>query len=130
MGSSPTAPIMVKTKRAKKTEVKEEPKYLYLVYDEYTEGGEICEGDEDSEWPNYEPIYHSFEPRALLHDDSNQSWVETINVDFDAKVGSRVYLVIVRYSSGSTFGTSHGHWNIPAVKETYAEAEAIMDAIE
>lgn len=56
-------------------------------------------------------------------------WSETINIDFDPKGMEHLYVVVVRYSSGSTFGSTHGHWYIVGAYKGYKEAEAVEVSI-
>lgn len=134
-GSNPVSPIgeeamVVKKRTVRKTKKKvaETESYeVYLIYDSETWGGAICEGNEDSAWPDYEPTYTSFTPKGLRLKAPN--WSETIKVDFDPSRSKHLYLVIVRYSSGSTFGTTHGHWHIEGAYKGYAKAEKVEIAI-
>ena len=110
-----------KTKKAKK-KVEEKKYEVYLLYEESTHGGEVCAGDE-----NYEDEYNTFTPKGLRL--KPPEWSETIEVNFDPSGSDHLYVVIVRYSSGSTFGSTHGHWHIEGAYKTYDEAEKIKMAI-
>lgn len=122
--ASPIGEVMVKSKK-KVEEV--EPYRVYLIYDEETHGGGVCRGDEDSDWPNHNDEYNTFTPKGLRL--KPPEWSETIEVDFDPTELDHLYIVVVRYSSGSTFGRTHGHWHIEGAYKTYDEAEKIEMAI-
>lgn len=113
-------------KKAKRIEEVEAYK-VYLIYDESAHGGEICEGEEGSNYPEHEPEYNEFYPKGLRL--KAPDWSETIEVDFDPSGLDQLYVVIVRYSSGSTFGTTHGHWHVIGAYESRDEAEKIEMAI-
>lgn len=112
-------------KRAKKVE--EEKFKVYLLYEESTHGGEVCEGDENSNWPSYEDEYNEFYPKGLRL--KPPEWSETIEVDFDPSGLDHLYVVVVRYSSGSTFGSTYGHWYIEGAYKAYDKAKKIEMAI-
>ena len=98
-----------------------------MIYEESSHGGGICAGDKNSEWPSHEDEYNEFSAKGLRL--KPPDWSETIEVDFDPKESEHLYVVVVRYSSGSTFGSTHGHWYIEGAYKTYDEAEKIEIAI-
>lgn len=134
-GSNPVSPIgeeaMVAKKRTvrkvKKKAEETESYEVYLIYDSETWGGAVCKGDEGSDWPNHEPTNTSFTPKGLRL--KAPGWSETIKVDFDPSRSKHLYVVIVRYSSGGTFGTTHGNWHIQGAYKSYVKAEKVEIAI-
>ena len=111
---------VVQKKVVKKNEV-------FMTYSQSEHGGEICAGQENDPWPSHEDNYFEFDPETLST--KAGSWVETIEVDFvpEDYVGKDVYVVVVRYSSGDTFGNSNGHWHVEGAytdKDKAFEVEA------
>jgi hypothetical protein len=98
---------------------------IYLVYRESHSGGEP-ENPEDR-WTSHSPLYTEFYPQALYL--NLQSFQETINVSWEPKLDQKVWIVVVRYQSGNTFGTSHGNWTIVGAYLTSQDAEAIATII-
>ena len=80
---------------------------LYLTYEEYREGGEISPGQEDSEWPDYEDINNDWSPKQLLLNKGDNWKVEELELD-NVKIGDVVYVIVLRYSTGNTFGRENG----------------------
>lgn len=83
---------------------------IYLTYVEDRSGGEpIHKG----EWDRTDE-HIKFYPKSLYAVLDKEPWVETINVGFSVQdfVGKLIDVVIVRYSSGDSFGTSCGNWHI------------------
>jgi hypothetical protein len=97
-----------------KKEVKkaEELKYpLWLRYEEkcrtisdnYGEDGPYTGFSEEEK--EFKPLYLKLtEPKEKLF-----HGVEKLEVDFDPKDCTKLYLVVVRYTDGGTFGTTHGY---------------------
>lgn len=100
---------------------------LYLVYDSNISGGEVSPGYSDVSYPPHEPEYVSFRPLYLLR--KRPSWSEEISVEFDPSKLNKVYLVTVRYTTGSSFGVSYGHWEVISAYKSYNKAEKVRDSI-
>jgi len=118
---------------AKKKEVKSEPS-LYLKYNESRSGGEICEGQENDSWPSHEDENIDFDPEYLVlaAEDNRPDWVEEIkDIDFEPSkyVNKLVYLVIVRYYDGGTFGRTCGYWKIMLCTTKQKEALKLEKSI-
>lgn len=103
---------------------------LYLYYKESTHGGEVCQGDEDSEWPNYEPEYTEVNFTKLCINSKSNWEVDEVEGP-DVQVGDIVHLVIVRYSTGNTFGRSYGRWTLVEIfkDEDFDKIESLEDKI-
>lgn len=101
---------------------KEKPNYLYLVYREECHGGEVCAGQENDSWPNHEPSYTEFEPTILTRKPTD--WCHEIEVTKDLLSAEKLYMLVVLYQSGGTFGCSHGNWKVLGLFQTIEEAEA------
>jgi hypothetical protein len=116
--------------RKRKTKI-EQPFTIYAMIDEHSEGGEVCAGQENDSWPSYEPEYITFNITSLLAVNPNKFGMHDISVDFDPQkfLGKLVYLVVVSYTTGSTFGDSSGNPHVEAAFPTRIEAEKVCDKI-
>lgn len=47
----------------------------------------------------------------------------------EAEIRQEVYVVVVRYSTGDSFGTTHGAWHLEGVYQNFDEADAVKNAI-
>ena len=100
---------------------------VYLEYAESRTGGQA--EDPDDRWTSYSDDV-DFRPVALGVTQSGANWRnETIEVDFDPYVGKDVVLVVVRYKTGSTFGSIVGVWQIIGAFEDKEEAYKAKDLI-
>jgi len=113
---------------AKKSK-KEEGYEIYLTYEEGRSGGEVRAGYEDADWPNYENKYIDFSLIGAWRTSADKSWVETVTVDFDPVKSDKVYVVVVRYSTGNTFGKTCGDWHIEGAYSNLEIAEKIAKTI-
>ena len=120
----------VKTKGvANKDEL--EKKYVYLTYTEYRSGGDVCKGDEDSDWPCYEDTDTDWNlVDCALTQKPWPTYTERVEVDFDVKVGDGVWVVYVRYGTGDSFGRTNGCWKIIGVYKHQGQASKILKSIE
>lgn len=92
---------------------------LYLTYNEYRSGGDI--EDPSDRWSNREPEHIDFSPKALFMErpedifahglSDEEIYIKDENLEF----GKNVFLVVVRYQTGDTFGYSTGNWHIVGV---------------
>jgi hypothetical protein len=112
----------------KKKKTVEKPE-LILTYRESTSGGEAI-NPEDS-WSDHEDEYIEFDAlKVFLGREKTKEWrIEVLYPKFEVKVGDIIHLVVVRYQTGGTFGTSHGNWCIEAVVKTAEEGHAIEKLI-
>jgi hypothetical protein len=102
---------------------------VYMHYSAVEHGGDICEGMEDAEWPDYEPIETEFTFKGI-YTQPNHQWDEEIEVDFDPDLhmGS-LWTVIVRYTTGGTFQTCYGSWRVIKVCTDKKDAEQVIQSI-
>lgn len=114
---------------------------LYLCYTEHRSGGEATNPEE--EFSSREPEYIEFTPLSCYHfmvSESaflNKLFCEYSNADyrhhkieFDPKGYDSLYAVIVRYTTGDTFGSTYGAWEVASLVLTRKEAEKIKKDIE
>jgi len=96
-------------------------------YENYVEGGEICEGQENDSWPSHEPKqYDSGIEKVTLA----RTGLDYDTFDLVLPKDRTVWVVSVRYSTGDTFGSSHGHLAIAGVYATKDEAEYVAETIQ
>src|ERR1700682_1582736 len=100
---------------------------IYLTYSESEEGG--VPDDPNERWTSHSPLYIDFHPQKLYS--QKQSWQETIKVSWDPSqfLNKSIWIVVTRYQSGSTFGTSHGNWDIVEAYTTANEAQIVSEII-
>lgn len=110
-------------------ESKKEPFCVYMTYTEDREGGEVCAGQENDSWPDYEPTTIAFAPIGLFVE-PNQ-WCETIEIGFDPsnKINEYLFVLIVRYQDGDTFGYTSGYWRVEGIYLSTSEADKIKQKI-
>src|SRR5690606_15078976 len=84
----------------------------------------------DSENEGYYERSYNFNIEDIVSVKPKNNWyIETINMELN-KIPDRVYVVVARYSSENTFGTSSGHGHIIGCYLTRNEAEEIKISIE
>jgi len=128
-----------KKKVVKKAKVKELTYDIYLHYKEVRTGGEA---ESDEEFSSHEPEYIDFTPLSLYHFlVSKDAYVNNLYYDnkdarhhevkFDPTKYNEAFAVIVRYTTGDTFGSTHGAWdatkNVITKKETEKNAKDIKN---
>lgn len=104
-------------------------KTLYLTYSSRAEGGQVMEGQENDAWPCYEDEDIEFDLHGCYLDKPNEWSREEHGVDFPVRKGDTVYIVVVRYGTGCTFGCSNGNWKITDIVDTRQEAKKIEETI-
>lgn len=108
-----------------------EPQKIYVSYDESTSGGE-------AEDPNDEWTHHADRVTDLtiygLHKSKpskpNASYDGIVILDPEILKLQHVYLVVVRYSDGGTFGRTCGYHMFWSIRATEAEVLADKAMIE
>lgn len=124
-----------KGKGTKKCPLEVEPFRVWVNW-EYTHcsGGEICAGQEDDSYPSRETEYKDHEVHGVYSTDAKdgRGWSrynESIDVEFEPVTGAEVFLVVVTYSDGDTFGSSSGNVSVVGCYEEEAEADSIASDI-
>jgi hypothetical protein len=83
--------------------------------------------------PTYEnysrdSISISVDEKAYLKRDSCQDyWTEEVEINFEPKVGQKVFMIVPRYTSGGTFGQTSGYYQIFGVYSTEKAAESMRE---
>jgi len=119
--------------KKKKTKVIEEKKFsITILYDERCHV--IEEGEPESEgkyrWQGVDG--KDFDISSVHVYPQKRGWPSQIDVDFDPEehVGENIYIVVVRYSTGDTFGQTEGEWHLEGAYLDAKEAKEIADSIE
>lgn len=103
---------------------------LYFHYEESSSGGETVAGQEGDAWPDYEDANTHFELlKCTLEKKENSFSTETLSLSFLPEKNEEVYVVLVRYSSGNTFGRHNGCWYLEGVYKEKEEANIIVKKI-
>lgn len=113
-----------------KTNLKENMPKLYMYYEENQSGGGIQAGEEEESWPCYNPVYYTFTMHGISLNNNLSYYKEEIDVDWDVKDGEKVFVLIARYSSGGTFGSTHGHFSVQGIFQTEQEMLAKQAILE
>ena len=98
---------------------------IYIVYEEDRRGGEYLTS---GEYSNRKDLCISVKwKNAYLKDTA--LYQEEVKIDFDPNQKEHVYSVVVRYSSGDTFGNSYGNWQMIGVYKSGDEAQNMIKMI-
>lgn len=122
--------------KGKKCPIVEPEPFRVWVNWEYTcvTGGGICEGQEDDSYPSRETEYKDHEVHGVYSEDAKdgRGWScynESIDVEFDPTPGENVWLVVVTYGDGDTFGSSSGNVCVVGCYNEEAHADSIASDI-
>lgn len=93
---------------------KEPERRLYLTYAESRTGGEICAGQENDPWPSHETEFLevNFSQVLTRSQPVSRFFYHSEEVSKEVWTADRVWMVVVRYTDGGTFGQSSGYWEI------------------
>lgn len=117
----------------KKPKIKtEDHQTLWVTYKEHCSGGGIVEGEEDKAYPDREEEYIDWQLLNVNISEPNSLYRDPVKVKCSKLVrpGDSMYLVVVRYSSGDTFGHSSGHAYAEGVYDTKECANLVAAMIE
>lgn len=99
--------------------------YLSLDYNEDRRGGKP---ESDEPYSSRSPTYVEVSFHSLSRGSGTGRWGSNIEVSREIYEAAEVYVVIVRYQDGDSFGTSHGNWCVAGVATTAEEARKIEAA--
>jgi len=113
-----------KSKRIEAYTQPEKPYNVTVIYNEYEEI--VRERYEDDKWD-------SGEQRVCFNiaTEQERGWPTCVEVAFDPEdhLGENVFVVVVRYDTGDTFGRTYDTWTITDIVLTMEEADEICKAI-
>jgi len=101
-------------------------KRLYLGYTTTSSGGER---ESDEPYSSRSPQYIEVKFTSLTRQ-SGTFFAHDIEVSDEVHAADEVFLVVVRYQDGDSFGTSHGNWTVFKAVTSEAEATEIAGSIE
>jgi hypothetical protein len=109
---------------------------MILTYNEHRHGGEAI--DPEDKWTDHEPEYIDWYPGVIYIDEplvsaktkAGTPFVETVSCSDAVKKGDDIFLLVVRYQTGGTFGLTHGCWEIIGAYKTEDEAKKLGAIIE
>jgi hypothetical protein len=112
----------------KRHEVKDEKPKVYIEYTSDSEGGEPLT---DDRWSDRSDTHVTLEVKHLYKSEPKHLFFKD-SLDVEPKVleAQFVYLVVVRYKTGDTFGSSYGNFHFYSVRATQEEALEDKVAIE
>lgn len=98
---------------------------VYLKYKSFSTGGGYLS---DGPYAERDPDYASYEFISLSDKDCG-IYGEPIDVDFELIPNMKLYLLVVRYTTGDSFGTSYGNACFEGVYQTLDEVNVVADLI-
>lgn len=82
---------------------------LYISYLETADEGKPKREEEGKKFPSYEPTYISLTILGVYCSRPiNHFFIHEVEVNFQPAPGQAIYLVVPRYTTGSTFGSTYG----------------------
>lgn len=100
---------------------------VYIEYRDYSTGGDAIEPEE--RWSSRTDTIHDYSlVRASVTKPEQSYYYEECELDCDERPKD-VYVVLVKYSSGDTFGNSYGHGHIEGVYVSKTRAMDIAESI-
>lgn len=102
---------------------------VWIRHEDHRSGGEP--DDPEDQWTSHSDVeieltilgIQTTEPSSTFFNDSVEVEPEILDL-------KKVYLVVVRYRDGDTFGSSSGNYKFYSIRATAAEANADQKAIE
>lgn len=93
---------------------------------EYEEDSFMTRPPDDDGWDRGD-YTDTVDFKALYLSNDNFGWSEELEYDLDGvSAGDKLFLVVVRYGTGDTFGTTSGRWCPVGLFKTDAEAEELL----
>lgn len=115
-----------KKKEVVPVEPKVQPKKVYIEYDTYVSGGER---ESDEEWSSRSDTIKTVTFKKLHREmPSNRFFYDSIDLPNDNMIKmDHLFLAVVRYSTGDTFGHTTGEHYIVGIAPTYEIAQMMLD---
>lgn len=99
---------------------------IYITYEEYRTGGEP---ESNETYSQRSDTHINIRWKNAYIKERNSCYSETIEIDFNPEDIGHIYIVVVRYQSGDSFGTSYGNWKIVGAYKNVKDAQEILDKI-
>lgn len=107
--------------------MKKDPLYYYLDYHESVSGGCYCDGEEGPYGMREDTIKEVEFIQLRRKQNKSKFYDEPIEVDERLLPLPYLYLAVVIYSTGNTFGRTEGCWHIVGLAPTEKVAEAMIE---
>jgi hypothetical protein len=109
---------------------------LILTYTESRYGGAPI--DPDDRWTDHEDEQIEWHPGQVFVDEpgkrarekTKEWYVQCLTCDEPVKPGDKIWVVVVRYTTGCTFGRTLGAWHIEATFKNENKALHVADLIK
>ncbi len=86
---------------------------LYVYYEESSTGG-----DYRGQFKKRPDSHTEFKVEAVTLEETSKYFKEVVNVDWPVQRGDRVFVLVVRYTTGGSFCTEYGKWTIFDIYKT------------
>lgn len=111
------------------------PPELILEYHEYRFGGDIHDPDDpystrDSTSIDWYPTKIYIDEPGIKAREKTKTWNVECLLNKDVQLSDTLYLVVVRYSDGDSYGSTSGNWHIHAVLKEKLVAYDLKRLIE
>jgi hypothetical protein len=107
----------------------EKPYHVIVKYNQHEK--EVRAIKPNDEWDSGEQeIFFTIE--SVHATEPEYGWPQSVEVSFNPEdhLEENMYVIVVRYDTGDTFGNTYNTWKIPEVVLTMAEADKICKAIK
>ncbi len=84
----------------------------------------------DEKWSSRSPTYNFFSFNGIKKNRPINGVYDYIDSPFNPREGQIVYLIIVKYTDGNTFGTRYGNICFQGVYKYSSDAEKVKEAIQ
>lgn len=102
---------------------------LYCEYEAHHCGGE--REDESNPFSDRSTTYIDFRPLGISLEGQTKSWrKEGLEIDFKPELGQEVYLIVVIYSDGDTFGSQEGCYQFLGIYDSLERSERVMQCVK
>ena len=117
---------MVKKKKVAEVKPVAEPTRLYIEYNTSSEGGHALS---DERWSDRSDEHTTVDfIRLHRNPPSHRFFYDSIELSHPEMAAlDKLYLAVVRYTTGDTFGTSYGRWHIVGIAPKYEIAAAMLE---
>jgi hypothetical protein len=100
-------------------------KRIYVTYNQHITGGKALTSEPYS---NREPKLIKVDFLLLFRKDPDKFFYDSIEIaDESLLTRDYLYLSVVRYSTGDSFGTTSGAWHIIGLSKSYDEAKEMLE---
>lgn len=114
-------------KKVKKVEEVKAPSRLYIEYNRHENGGDAIDPDDRWSSRTERNITVDF-IRLHRQQPTNRFFYDSVEVSNEKMLEcEKLFLVVVRYGTGDTFGHTNGAWHVVGVAPTYQIANLMLE---